>query len=632
MAIGDDFSIAANGDIRHVSGATTYTVLELHRWLGDLADNAESTGNDFMDITRYTPSSRSTDNIITLEDYSGVGGPTYNVDDTAVEFLYDGSIEQLGGATRYAGLVIVGAAETGTELQIWQDEAIYTSFWSTGLNADATQNILTRVLIKTREGGANIDGGRIIVWARELGDTYGEFSVTMGLGNNTAAIFTSTDLNNGTAAGTIATWTDITNTEGYQTYDISGDGSGEAWYSRWDYGARTAAQVYERTKWIGRRGSSEAIHSTTGPLFRGITHQIAYSGNTTAFTEDDILVWGVHITFSGQTTNLTLGEYLSFSGGAYGKLIWLDDGGATGSMVVMVQSGGSIASAETITGLTSGGDGTVGVVTDDTQSGGSARILANRDDGATGILWVQLISGTAPATTYTLYQRGDTATDHGAVNGAPITRTISPEFIGTYTGSAFIGAHGIGVDPTDGIAADQFFELVAGSLVQPPNNQTFTVFGLVVGDRVLVTNNNAGAPDFAQLTLNTTLSGASETSVVVTAAIPSDTPSTGWVRVETDAGRYQLCAFTSWATSTFTITAESFSADNATAGNDVMIGYIDKAAGDVEESFTATYSSDRTMFVRVREGTSGVPIKTFETTAVFGSGGGSATAIRTPDY
>lgn len=635
MAIGDDFSVAANGDIRHTSGSTNYSVLALHRWLGGLADNEDSTGDDFMDITRFTPSDRSTDNIITLNDYSGVGGPTYNVDDTAVEFLYDGSIEQAAaaGGTRYAGLVVVGAAESGTELQIWQDEAILTSHWSTGKNIDAGNSILNRVLVKTRVDGADIDGGRIIVWARELGDTYGEFSVTMALGNNTAAIFTSSDLNNTTLEATIAGWTGITNTEGYQEYDISDDGTPEAWYSKWDYGTNTAAEVYERTKWIGRRGSVTAIHSTTGPLFRGITHQIDYDTQTTAFTEDDILVWGVHVTFTGQTTNLIVGEYVSFSGGAYGKVIWLDDGGATGSIVVMVQGGASIGTAETILGYTSGGDGTTGTITNDTQSGGSAIILADDDNGADGTLWVQLVSGTAPADGYTLYQRGDTAIDHGVVNIAVTTRTVSPEFIGTYTGSAFIGAHGIGVDPTDGIAADQFFELVAGALVQPPNNQSFTVFGLVVGDRVLVTNDNAGSPDFAQLTNTNLLSSATQGSVEVDEAIPSDTPGTGWLRVETNAGRYQHCVYTSWTGSIFTISpTEDFSGDNAGIGNTVMIGYIDKAAGAVSEAFTATYLAPRTMFVRVREGTSGTPIKTFETTAAFGTGGGSATAIRTDDY
>ena len=68
MAIGDDFSVAANGDIRHVSGSTTYTVLEFHRWLQDLADDAAASGNDLVDITVSTPSERSTDNIITLLD------------------------------------------------------------------------------------------------------------------------------------------------------------------------------------------------------------------------------------------------------------------------------------------------------------------------------------------------------------------------------------------------------------------------------------------------------------------------------------------------------------------------------------------------------------------------------------
>jgi hypothetical protein len=623
MAIGDDFSIATSGDIRHVSGSTTYTVLELHRWLQDLADDAQASGNDYMDITTQTPSERSTNNIITLNS-------PYNIDDTAAEYLYDGSIEQLGGDTIYAGLVVVGAVETGTELQVTQDETIYTSFWSTGLNS--VGSILNRVLIKVRDQGASIDGQRIRVWARELGDTYAEFEVTMALGNNTAAIFTSADLNNVNDATTISGWSDITNTEGYQQYDLNADASVEDWYSRWDYGSRTAAQVYERTKWIQRRGTAETIHGMSGALFRGITHQWAYNGQTTNFVEDNIVVWGVHCTYTGQTTNFTLGEYLSFSGGAVGKLVWQDDAGATGSIVVMVEGSPptSILTTETITGLSSGGDGTVGTVTDDQQTGGSAVILADDDNGATGTLWVQLISGTVPATTFTLYERGVAATDKGAVNGAVTTRTVKPEFIGTYTGSAFIGAFGIGVDPTDGIAADQFFDLT-NTLRQPPNNQTFTVFGLISGDRVLVTNNNATNIDFTQRTLNTSLTGASEATCVVTVAIPSDTPSTGWVRVETDGGRYHWAPYSSWTGSTFTFTsAENFSTDNATAPKNVFIGYIDLATATTEESFTATYSSDRTMFVRVRDGGAS-PIKTFETTATFGSGGGSATAIRTSD-
>lgn len=84
MAIGDDFSVdAVTGNIRHVSGTATYTVLELHRWLQDLADDAAYSGNDLVDITSETPSDRSTDNIISL---NGL----YNIDADAAQYLYDG--------------------------------------------------------------------------------------------------------------------------------------------------------------------------------------------------------------------------------------------------------------------------------------------------------------------------------------------------------------------------------------------------------------------------------------------------------------------------------------------------------------------------------------------------------------
>lgn len=118
MAIGDDFSVAANGDITHVSGTTTYTVLELHRWLQDLADDAAASGNDLIDITSVTPSERSTDNIITLNS-------PFNINDDASEYFYDGSISQSGGDTLYSGLVVVGALAATTTLKIIQNNAFY---------------------------------------------------------------------------------------------------------------------------------------------------------------------------------------------------------------------------------------------------------------------------------------------------------------------------------------------------------------------------------------------------------------------------------------------------------------------------------------------------------------------------
>ena len=100
-----DWSIdRATGNIRYIGddhgGASpSYaTVIEFHRALQDFADDASSAGDDELDITDENPSARSTDNIITL-----LG--SYNIDDTASEHLYDGSIIQASGATIYDGIV-----------------------------------------------------------------------------------------------------------------------------------------------------------------------------------------------------------------------------------------------------------------------------------------------------------------------------------------------------------------------------------------------------------------------------------------------------------------------------------------------------------------------------------------------
>ena len=632
MAIDADFAIDGTGAITHVSGATNYTVLQLHRWLQDLADDAQASVGDLIDITTSTPSERSTDNIITLNS-------PFNINDAAAQFLYDGSITQKAGDEIYAGLVVVGAVDPTTELQIWQDEAIVTSHWTTGKNADAAASILNRVLVKVRTNGADIDGRKIIVWARELGQRYAEFSVTMGLGNNVAAIFTSPDLNNTDSAVTIAGWSDITNTEGYQLIDINADGTTEAYYSRWNYGAKTAKQVYQRTKWIGRRGSTEAIHSTTGPLFRGITHQFDYDGEVTSPTEDAILAWGTSFAYqSGTGTVPVVGSYWkNDTVGGVGKVVYVSpSAGATGTVVIQRETTTQTWVTTNVYSLL-GGTGSItqnGATTGPTNAGGAARLLARLDSGTTGTLWVQLISGVAPANNYELWGRGTTGKLADVLNG-PATKTVSPEFFGSYTGSSIIGAFGIGIDPSDGISADLFTTLLAAS-VSPPNNQFFKVFGLVSGDRVLVAENSGGAPNFDQFTLNGALTTGAVTAIVVNEAIPADTPAvTGangpFLRIKLDSGVWRQVAYLSWTGYTFTIASISFTDPlDAASGNFMFIAYIDVATSTTEEAVTLKYSGDRTMFVRVRDG-GGTPIKTFESTAGFLAGGGSATAIRTAD-
>lgn len=632
MAIGDDFSVAANGDIRHVSGTTTYTVLELHRWLQDLADDAVASGDDLVDITSQTPSERSTDNIITLIN-------SYNIDDTAAEYLYDGSITQAGGDTQYSGLVVVGSLASTTTLKIVQDNTFYDSqaspFWGTGLNEDSAANILLRIMVKTRDNGVDVDGKRIRVQSRTYGDTYAEFSLTLGLGNSTAAIFTSTDLNNETAQATVAAWT-INNTEGYQGIDVDNDTVDEYYYSKWDRVTSPGGinDVYEYAKNITRAGTSDTIHSMNGELFRGITAQWDYDAESGGpFSEDEEVCWGTSFAYDNEAAGpFTVGEQVTFgTSGATGWLLYLDDQGAIGTMVVAKEPGsGTIADDEQVTGATSGATADVnGVITGQTLVGGKAALLALYDAGTTGTMWVQLLSGAIPTDGALI--TGGTSGATCDVDGSPTARTVSSCFLGQSTGTSLIGEFGIGVEPTDLSTADKLFDLT-NTQKSPPNYQTFYLGGLVVGeDQILVGPKDTGDDfDFNQLLLNATLSGATETAVVVTTAIPSDTPSTGYIRVERDDGTYYNQQYTSWTGSTFTIPSTDYSTNNATAGNDVMIAYIDKLATATTESFTGIYSSDRSLWVRVRDGKA-TPIKTFETAATFGSGGGSVTAIRTSD-
>lgn len=545
MPIGDDFSIASNGDIRYVGGGPNYTVIDFHRWLGDLMDDAQSAGNDLLDITDATASERSTDNIITLN-------APYNIDDDAAQHLYDGSIIQDGGNTIYDGIVVFAGA--GAYLSIIQNGAVVSpNFWTTGLNADAANGISHRFMLKVRTAGADIDGRRIIGQTRESGFTYSEFKINgTSRGNNVLALTYADDLNDETAPATVATWTTITNQEGFRQIDVNNDTVVESYYSEWNKATFSINQFYERMKWLTRRGSASTIYGLNGELFRGITHEIDVDTPAGTFNAVEAVSW----------------------------------------------------------------------------PGGTGQMLAINSPTAPTKMWIQLLTGVAPTDNQVI--TGTTSTATCQVNVTVVERPLSFPFCGVSTGSAIIGAYGVGIEAADLSSTDKLFDLT-NTQRTPPNNVTFTVSGLVSGeDRVLVGPESGGALNVSQFALQTALSGAAEVAVVTTVAIPSDTPASGTLRIVLNNGVHRRVAYTSYTGSTFTIAATDFSAAPANAGNNAYISYIDKLAGATSESFTAVYLSDRALFVRVRDG-GATPIKTFETTATLGSAGGSATAIRTSD-
>jgi hypothetical protein len=564
MTINTDFSVAANGNIRYVgaahgvTGAGYYTTIAFHRWLQDLADDASSTGDDYVDITRDTPSDRSTDNIITL-----LG--TYNIDQTAAEHLYDGSIIQAAGADIWDGLLVL--ASTGMDLQIVQNGALLSApFWNTipfglsvkGLNADVSNGISHRFMLKVRTSGADIEGRRLLGQTRVWGKTNSEFKINgTSRGNNVMALTYADDLNNATAVGTVGAFTGISNTEGYQGVDVNNDSVLEFYYSKWLRGTNTISQFYEYMKYVTRQGSATTLYGMNGELFRGITHEV-------------------------QLTTPRAGTFA-----AQEAVSW---------------------------------------------TGGTGRMLAINSTTAGTKMWIQLLTGVAPSASLLITGTSTaTATNTGTPTEYAVPMKGSLPICGASTGSSLIGSYGFGIIATALGASDKVFDLT-NTLRQAPNYVSFPITNLVSGDQVLVGPSSGGVLQVGQMTLNGALTGAAVTAVIVTGAIPADTPLTGTIRILRASGIYSRHAYTSWTGSTFTIGSTSFSTDNAANGANTYVSYVDGTSSGASMTFTSIYASDRNLYVRVRNGTSGVPkIKTYESVAVLGASGGSVAASRISD-
>ncbi len=554
--------IAYIGDDHDGVSPSYATVIEFHRWLQSLADDAIASGDDELDITNVDPSRRSTDNIITLIN-------DYSIGDTEAEHLYDGSVIYDDGDEIYDGIVNFGNSDV--QIQIIQDGAVIADDWwnydGGGLNADSAAGISHRFMIKTKTAGADIDGRRLIGTCRRYGYTYSEFTINgTSRGNNVLALTDATDLNNQTISGTVAGWTGITNTEGYASIDVNNDGTNEHYYAEWDKSSYTINQFYERMKYLIRDGSSETLYGLNGELFRGITHQIEISGPSGTFQEPEALSWG-----SGSTA-------------------------------------------------------------------GTGQLLAIDSTTAGTKMWIQLLTGVVPnANTITGGSSSATATA-----GTITERTVSKPFCGISTGSAIIGAYGFGIEVADLTSSDKVTDL-DNNVITPPNYVTNTVAGLVSGeDRVLVgpwdgsstDTNGDPAIDKDQLSLATSLTADNITSVIVDEAIPSDTPSSGFIRVTDDDGFERRLHYSSWDTSTFTIDTtdgnEDFATVNATNGNDIYIAYIDELATGSTADFTSVQSGTRQLVVIVRDG-GGTPIKQFISSWSQTSSASTITAIRTTD-
>lgn len=709
MAIGDDLSIDNDGNIRWTGTTATHAAISLHRWLNLVAYGLSATGDDLLDMTSDDPSERAFDGLITL-----LG--TVNIDDEVARHLYGGRIVQDSGNTIYDAITVYAPA--GTYVQVVQNGAILSpNFWGTGLNADASRGVSHQFLVKTRSGGVDIDGRRLLGQCRTWGYSYAEFLINgTAPGENVIALAPATDLNNQTAIATVDGWTTISNVEGYRSIDVNDDNVDEHYYSEWNRASRSINDLFERAKYLSRAATAAAPCTDTGSNFavgngtilaqsqsfqNGATPQYLVrvrarvrvvgspTGNVTCSIHAHSGTYGTSSVPTGAalatSANLAVGDLttsyqevefsfttpyemaastnytiaINYSGGDGSNYVQVEglasSGTATGNRAQLVSSTWTATAGDDLwfsalaspklyglpgelfrgitheLDLTTPRSGTFAAMERVTWPTGTGQMLAINSTTAATKMWIQLLSGTVPATG-TLITGASTAT--ATTTGAATDRAVSKPFVGASTGSAIIGAYGLGIEAADLSALDKVFDLT-NTQMTPPNNVTATIYGLIASgdpDHVLACpSDGSGNIDFDHLTLQTTLNGAGVTQVVCTTSIPSDTPATGYLRISLDSGVNRRVEYTAWTGATFTIPTTDFSGGNAaTSGNHLFPCGVDGAATGTTASYSLVYAAPRVDFVRVRNGGAS-PIKPFRSTIAIGSSGGSVTAIRTSD-
>ena len=504
----------------HTGAAPSYaTVIEFHRALQDFADDAGYTGNDELDITDPTPSERSTDNIVTL-----ING--WNIDDTAAEHIYDGSVIQTNGDVIYDGIKIL--APIGTGVQFLQAGAIVSDdWWNYSEGGTHTGSADAAILTDSTKSWT------VNQWVdyRIKNTTDGSFATITA---NTATTITGV-----LQGGTDNDWDA---SDAYVIVDGLNSDSANGISHNFMMKVRTGAADIDGRRLVAttREWGNTYLEFKVNGTTRGI-NVVALAAATDLNNTTSATTVAGYTTISNTTSgyngidvnNDTTDEYYYSEWNRdtytinqfYERMKYLSRDGSSSTLYGL--------NGEVFRGITHeinvDGQGATDFSAFEavSWSGGTGQMLAVNDVNAASKIWIQLLTGVAPTDNQTI--TGGTSGATADVNVTITERTISTPFCGVSTGSAIIGAYGFGIEALDLSENDKVFDLT-NTQYQAPNFVTFTVGGLVVGDRVLVTNDESSNIDYNQFTLNGALTGAAVTAVVINGAIPTDTPNTGTIR------------------------------------------------------------------------------------------------------
>lgn len=269
------------------------------------------------------------------------------------------------------------------------------------------------------------------------------------------------------------------------------------------------------------------------------------------------------------------------------------------------------------TGATAGAGHLVGV--DDTDGTATARLILHLD---TGVFPADalVITGAGAAT--------------GTVSGTPASITTNPNLLGTFTGSAWIGAYGMGFVSGELTNSDSVTDL-NGNVLSPPNNVNvqITVITGNSGDdpHVFLAEKDAvlNAPDY---TVYTAAAGnnSGNGTLVVAEGIASDTPQAGTVLVlATGDTTYEAYDYSSWSGSTFTLTGTL--SQNITTSDPIFVAILYKSATGGGTTKVASnsliYTAPISVVGWVRHGDPATPDKPVPISGTIGTAGLSLTVV-----
>jgi hypothetical protein len=469
MPIQDDFSISAAGAVRHTSGTTVYSVLDLHAWLQDLADDAAASGNDLVDILAPNPSRldgprdaavASRLNLLTS------GSVAFNLDDDASQYVNFGSIKQDAGNVQYSGLKTIGGIVSASPIYVVQNGNKLTKFWADGH---------VQILVKVKAGGSLIDSGNVTAFSRKWGQTYSHFDVNLSAGGESnAALSTAVDSNIVlTEVQAAALSTKVAVTFGDTTQDL-GNGNGAKLYKGTITlsNSCTLQEAYQYLQYLTRESSTATLNSVPGWRYRVLN---------SSYTEIPAAPFG---TFAGGTLFAARGWYVT------GVLA------SESTRYQLIAHDGTTQTPPTIIGITVGN-----LVSGD-------RVLVARENGSGGILKDEYtpVAASAGATALTVVEsiKADTPSS-GVIRIKGLRHTYSSYNSGTKTFSGLSPALAANIVTADDVFVPYVDKVAAAS----SENVTF-VYSSNFSARVDVRNGAGLAPiiPFSTL-LSVTSAGAS---------------------------------------------------------------------------------------------------------------------------